>query len=109
SGLTWFAYYENGITIGQGTANQQNYPVVPLDQVQPGDLLLFSDINVQGRGARITHVGMYVGDLDGDGTGDMVHAANYPTGVILTKNIFNNRYYIERLVIITRPPRGGGR
>ncbi|HEX6288241.1 MAG TPA: NlpC/P60 family protein [Herpetosiphonaceae bacterium] len=107
SGLTWGAYTAAGIVIGHGTANQKNYPAVPIDQIQPGDLLLFGGINQVGRGARITHVGLYAGDLDGDGTGDMIHAASYPTGVVIAKNILGNRYYRERLAIITRPPRGG--
>ncbi len=108
SGLTWGAYNANGIVIGHGTQNQKNYPAVPQDQVQPGDLLLFGGINQQGRGATITHVGLYAGDIDGDGTGDMIHAANYPTGVVLAKNVLGNRYYLQRLAIITRPPRGSG-
>jgi cell wall-associated NlpC family hydrolase len=108
SGLTWFVYKEHGWPISQGTVNQKTYPPVSPEQIQPGDLMLFSDINVQGRGSRITHVGLYAGDLDGDGTGDMIHAANYPTGVVTTKNVFGNLYYKTRLVVITRPPRGGG-
>lgn len=107
SGLTWGAYNANGIIIGHGTANQKNYPAVPKDQIQPGDLLLFGGINQQGRGAAITHVGLYAGDIDGDGTGDMVHAANYPTGVVIAKNVLGNKYYMQRLAIITRPPHGG--
>ncbi|HEX6293017.1 MAG TPA: NlpC/P60 family protein [Herpetosiphonaceae bacterium] len=107
SGLTWGAYNAAGIVIGHGTSNQKNYPAVPIDQIQPGDLLLFGGINQVGRGARITHVGLYAGDLDGDGTGDMIHAASYPTGVVIAKNILGNRYYLQRLAIITRPPRGG--
>jgi cell wall-associated NlpC family hydrolase len=101
-------YKEHGWPISHGTVNQKTYPAVPREQIQPGDLMLFSDINVQGRGARITHVGLYAGDLDGDGTGDMIHAANYPDGVVKTKNVFGNPYYRTRLVVITRPPRGGG-
>lgn len=106
SGLTWWAYKEAGIAITQGTVNQKNYPAVSIDQIQPGDLMLFSMINQQGRADRITHVGLYAGDVDGDGTGDMIHSLNYPTGVIITKNILNNRYFMARLVVVTRPPRG---
>lgn len=108
SGLTWFAYKENGLPISQGTANQKNYAPVQPDQIQPGDLMLFSAINAQNSGARITHVGLYAGDLDGDGKGDMIHAANYPTGVVITKNVLGNPYYVSHLVVVTRPPRGGG-
>jgi cell wall-associated NlpC family hydrolase len=105
SGLTWWAYKENGIPILHGTANQKNYPEVSKAQVQPGDLLLFGGINQFGRGAAITHVGIYAGDLDGDGTGDMIHSANYPDGVLIAKNAFGSPYYASRLAIITRPAR----
>lgn len=107
SGLTWFAYQQNGITIGHGTGNQKNYQPIDQADVQPGDLLLFTGgpVGSGNRFSGIRHVGMYVGDVDGDGTGDMVHAANYPDGVVLTRNVFNNRYYKQRLAVITRPPR----
>lgn len=108
SGLTWFVYKENGLPISQGTTNQKNYAPVRIGDIRPGDLMLFSDMNAQNSGARITHVGLYAGDLDGDGTGDMIHAANYPTGVVITKNVLGNPYYVSHLVVVTRPPSGGG-
>ncbi len=94
------------MAIGHGTTNQSHYPPVwqvgstvdPATVVRGGDLLLFSSINAGGRAARITHVGLYAGD------GVMVHAASYPDGVIATPNVFTNRYYRARLVVITRPP-----
>jgi len=108
SGLMWGAYNAVGVSIGQGTANQKNYPAVwragdtiaPADVAQPGDLLLFTDANANGRPAgSITHVGMYAGN------GLLIHAANYPDGVIETPNIFSSQYYASRLAVITRPPR----
>jgi cell wall-associated NlpC family hydrolase len=106
SGLTWYAYQANGIPIGHGTSNQQLYERVEATAIQPGDLMLFTGGPVGSTGfTGIRHVGIYVGDVDGDGTGDMVHAANYPDGVVLTKNVFGNRYYAQRLAVITRPPR----
>jgi len=108
SGLMWGAYKAVGVIIGQGTANQKNYPAVwragdtinPADVAQPGDLLLFTDANANGRPAgSITHVGMYAGN------GLLIHAANYPDGVIETPNIFSAHYYGPRLAVITRPPR----
>ena len=106
SGLMWGAYNAVGTTIGHGTANQKNEPLVwragdtrdPASVVQPGDLLLFTGANANGRPAgSITHVGMYAGN------GVMIHAANYPDGVIRTPNIFTNRYYKPLLAVITRP------
>lgn len=106
SGLTWFAYEANGISIGHGTSNQKLYPRVEPANIQPGDLMLFTGGPIGSTGFRgIRHVGVYVGDTDGDGTGDMVHAANYPDGVVVTRNVFGNRYYQQRLALVTRPPR----
>ncbi len=108
SGLMWGAYKSVGVTIGHGTSNQSRYPVVwqagdsvdPANVAQQGDLLLFTGANANGRPAgTITHVGLYAGD------GLMIHAANYPDGVIATPNVFRNRYYGVRLEVITRPPR----
>ena len=107
SGLMWGAYNSIGISLLHGTSNQQNYPRVPLEQVQPGDLLLFGGINQNGRAASISHVGLYAGDVTGDGTGDLIHAANYPDGVRTVNNVLGNRWYRDHLVVITRPPRGG--
>ncbi|KAB8140782.1 NlpC/P60 family protein [Chloroflexia bacterium SDU3-3] len=108
SGLTWGAYNAVGVPIGHGTANQKNEPVVwragsgvdPASVAQPGDLLLFTGANANGRPVgSITHVGLYAGD------GLMIHAANYPDGVIPTPHVFSSRYYAPLLVLITRPAR----
>jgi cell wall-associated NlpC family hydrolase len=110
SGLSYIAYLEGANTvIGHGTANQQNYPSVAASAIQPGDLMLFGGINQHGRGSFITHVGVYGGDVTGDGTGDLIHAANYPDGVIVTNNVLGNSWYRQRLAIITRPPLRGER
>ena len=94
SGLTYMAYLEGANTvIGHGTANQQNYPSVHASDLQPGDLMLFGGMHQHGRGAFITHVGVYVGDVTGDGTGDLIHAASYPDGVIVTNNVLGNTWY----------------
>lgn len=105
SGLTFWAYKQHGIAILPGTANQKNYPEVRREEVQPGDLVLFGGVNEHGRGARITHVAMYAGDVTGDGTPDIVHAANYPDGVIITNNVWKSPYFSVRVALITRPPR----
>ena len=44
-------------------------------------------------------------DLDGDGTADIIHAANYPEGVVVSNNFWKSPYYSVRVAIITRPPR----
>jgi cell wall-associated NlpC family hydrolase len=109
SGLAWGAYNAIGVSILHGTSNQQHYPQVPLEQIQPGDLMLFGGINENGRAASISHVGIYAGDVTGDGSGDLIHAANYPDGVVITNAVLTNPWYRQHLVLVTRPPRGGGR
>ena len=105
SGLTFMAYLEGANTvIGHGTANQQNYPSVSASDLQPGDLMLFGGMHQHGRGSFITHVGVYAGDVTGDGTGDLIHAASYPDGVIVTNNVLGNAWYRQHLALITRPP-----
>jgi len=106
SGLTWWAYYDNGVTIGHGTSNQQNYPQVAFESQAEGDLALFTTINSHSR-AGITHVGI-LGDINDDGKMDMIHAANYPDGVIIEMDVWSKRYYRNNLILITRPPRGSG-
>jgi cell wall-associated NlpC family hydrolase len=56
--------------------------------VRPGDLLFF-----QITGDAPSHVGMYVGDLDGDGRGDMIHAATPELGVIFESNVFGSSFW----------------
>lgn len=107
SGLTWYAYQQNGIIIGHGTSNQKTYQAVDLAQIAPGDLMLFTGgpVGSGNRFSGIRHVGLYVGDVTGDGTGDMVHAANYPDGVVIVNNVLASPYYAQRLAVVTRPPR----
>lgn len=110
SGFSYVVYLEGANTvIGHGTANQQNYPSVHPSDLQPGDLMLFGGVNQHGRGAFITHVGVYVGDVTGDGTGDLIHAIAYPDGVVVTNNVLGNSWYRTHLAIITRPPLGQDR
>ncbi|HWQ10181.1 MAG TPA: NlpC/P60 family protein, partial [Holophaga sp.] len=94
SGLVSWAYSQIGIRIPLGTAGQ--WPgLTPVDQgaLQPGDLVYFAI-----DGGRVDHVGMLVGDLDGDGQWDMVHAANPDLGVRVDYGIFASAYYRPRIV-----------
>ncbi len=94
SGLVSWAYSQIGIRIPLGTAGQ--WPgLTPVDQgaLQAGDLVYFAIA-----GGRVDHVGMLVGDLDGDGQWDMVHAANPALGVRIDYGIFTSAYYQPRIV-----------
>ncbi|MDX2192100.1 MAG: C40 family peptidase [Gemmatimonadales bacterium] len=73
SGLVQFVMETLQISLPR-TANEQAKVGVPVEKdtadLRPGDLLTF------GRGKRVTHIGIYVGD------GRYVHAANRRKGVI---------------------------
>lgn len=93
SGLMTWSYAQIGITIPQGTAGQ--WPRMrPVDQsqIQPGDLVFF-----QIGGSRIDHVGMLVGDLDGDGAWDMVHASAPCCGVRIEYSLFESSYFRPKI------------
>jgi cell wall-associated NlpC family hydrolase len=90
SGLATWSYAQIGITIPQGTAGQwPRMRAVERSQIQPGDLVFF-DMELNGR---ISHVGILAGDLNGDGTWDMVHAASPQHGIRIDYSIFESRFY----------------
>lgn len=60
-----------------------------LSELQPGDLLFFWGDSATGRRS-IAHVALYVGDVTGDGTGDLVHASWYGTPVSVVNNWYNS-------------------
>ncbi len=61
SGLTMWAYQQAGIRLPRVASAQYNVgKAVPLDALQPGDLLFYDDGT--GNPAAIHHVAMYVGD-----------------------------------------------
>jgi cell wall-associated NlpC family hydrolase len=101
AGLTAWAWTESGVPVQPGTANQKNLPAVSRAEVRPGDILLFCCPN---------HAGLFAGDLDGDGTGDMIQAgcpnAYGPgEGIGIEKDVFNNPYWMQKqpLQSIRRP------
>lgn len=94
SGLTEWAYAQIGIRIPRGTAGQ--WPTmrpVERSELRAGDLIFF---DIAGRG-RIDHVGMLLGDLNGDGRWDMVHAASPALGVRVDHGVFESAYYQPRI------------
>jgi cell wall-associated NlpC family hydrolase len=94
SGLATWSYAQIGVVIPQGTGGQwPNMRSVASGDLQPGDLVFF---DIQGRG-RIDHVGVLMGDLDGDGRWDMVHAASPELGVRADYGVFDSAFYGPRI------------
>ena len=71
SGLTMWAWAQAGVSLPhQSRVQFASFPHVPLDQLQPGDLVFM--------GSPIHHVGMYIGG------GMMVHASSPRVGVVVS-------------------------
>ncbi len=69
SGLTTWAWAQAGISIPRVSYEQANFPDVPLDQLQPGDLVTYY--------SPVSHVAIYVGN------GMVVSAADEELGIVL--------------------------
>ena len=68
SGLTTWAWAQAGISIPRVSYEQANFPEVPLDQLQPGDLVTYY--------SPVSHVAIYVGN------GMVVSAADEELGIL---------------------------
>ena len=81
SGLMQYVCRQNGISLPRVAASQRNAgKYVSRANLQPGDLVFF------GKGGRITHVGMYVGN------GNMIHAPQ--TGDVVKISSINSSYRV---------------
>jgi len=102
SGLTNYAWSQAGKDIGHGSANQSTrLPRVPVGApLQPGDVLFF----YSGPGSgKITHVTLNAGDVNGNGTPDMVEAAWYGIPLRVVDNWPANQYFASRFAWAGRP------
>ncbi|MGL5750117.1 MAG: SH3 domain-containing protein [Paraclostridium sp.] len=82
SGLTYYIYKQNGISIPRTSVAQSNFgTTVSQSNLQPGDLLFYS---TNGSG-RVSHVGIYVGN------GQMVHTSASNKSVVITS--INSSYW----------------
>lgn len=70
SGFTSWAWAQAGVTIPRTSSGQASLPVVPLDQLQPGDLVTYY--------SPTHHVAMYIGN------GQIVHASTEGVPVYIT-------------------------
>jgi cell wall-associated NlpC family hydrolase len=92
SGLMIWAYSQISVRIPYRTTKDQfaRMRSVSISEAQPGDLVYFEP----SRGAGVvTHVGMLVGDITGDGKPDLVHAASPRLGVRTESDIFGHPFY----------------
>ena len=63
SGLTRSVYYMNGILLPRDASEQALVGRdAPLDALEPGDLLFFGTPATEEKAARVSHVGIYIGD-----------------------------------------------
>lgn len=80
SGFTMAVFAHFGISLPHIAASQATLEggmKIPTSELKPGDLVFYYN--------PIGHVAIYVGDVDGDGEGEVVHASNsapYPQGGI---------------------------
>ena len=94
SGLTSWLYKTYGYSIARGAAAQTgNGYAVSRQNLQPGDLVFFSN---ESSGGRVGHVGIYVGN------GRLVHASTPSRGVLeenMNSSWFNQHYMGARRII----------
>ncbi len=70
SGLTSWAWKQAGVSIPRTSSGQSGLPVVPLSQLQPGDLVTYY--------SPVSHVAMYIGG------GQIIHASTPSKPVYIT-------------------------
>lgn len=91
SGLTSYVYKQFGYTLNRSSRDQATQGVAVTGDLQPGDILVFSN-----DGKQVGHVGIYIGN------DKFVHASDSSTGVIISNlhdrwNI--NKYWGARRII----------
>lgn len=70
SGLTSWAWAQAGVSLPRTSAGQAGLPVVPLDQLRPGDLITYY--------SPVHHVALYIGN------GQIIHASTEGVPVYIT-------------------------
>lgn len=94
SGFAQYVYSQQGVTIGRSTYDQVydgiavSFGYKDYSNMVPGDLVLF------GEGTNVYHVGIYIGG------GQMVHAGNESTGVVVDN--LNQDYWAARIASVRR-------
>lgn len=87
SGFTKYIYGLFGINLNRVAADQaDNGTPISKEELQPGDLLLFSYYG----SSSIGHTGIYIGD------GNFIHAANSTRGVVI--DTIESGYYLDNYI-----------
>ena len=87
SGFTMSVFANFGISLPHNAASQSGYgTAVSADTLQAGDLVFYSD------GSGISHVAIYIGG------GQIVHAANSTSGIIISSMYYDTPTCYRRLV-----------
>lgn len=85
SGFTSYVYKQHGISVSRTSLGQSTDGTkVSKENLQPGDLLIFSNTYKSG----VSHTGLYLGE------GKFIHASTSTTGVIISD--LNSSYYIQK-------------
>ena len=87
SGFTLAVYRNYGISLPHSSRAQANCGTkISVSEVQPGDLIFY------GSGKSINHVAMYIGN------GQVVHASNSRTGIIISNMYYRSPVRAARLI-----------
>lgn len=91
SGFVYFVHRQAGIPLSRGMMGQYTAgPRIPQDQLQPGDIVFFSNTYMPG----LSHNGIYIGG------GKFIHASDPSTGVVITS--LSSAYWASRYSGATR-------
>lgn len=88
SGLLYAAYGSVGLTIPRTSQAMWQSPQlqrIGISELRPGDLVFFHTDSSRFNSPP-THVGMYIGDMNGNGTPDLVHALSPAWGIRIEDN-----------------------
>ena len=92
SGFTMYIFKKFGVTLSHSaTAQSKVGTTIPKNQLQPGDIVFFSDYKTY---KGIGHCGIYIGE------GKFIHASTESTGVITSS--LNGGSYVKRYVTAKR-------
>ncbi|WAH35233.1 C40 family peptidase [Alicyclobacillus dauci] len=92
SGFIQYIFRVHGISLPRTASGQTDIgTAIPKSQLEPGDLLFFTDTYQHNRSNQVTHVALYIGH------GDVIESSSVRNqGVVVLHNILNNPWYASR-------------